>query len=180
MVRIAQYLPSPLVLICFVLICLLAIFLRVSNLDGPDFGIDEILHIYASQEVMKGSPPVLPSGDVYTRAQSYTWLVSIARKIGGLDEGTARIPSVVFGMLTVLLVFLMGRYWYSNGVGLVAAFLVAVIPIEIVFSRSVRMYTMFQFFYLAIIFYFFTVMNPSGKKGKFMTPRIGVSNFGFP
>ena len=167
MLTLEKNLPTPLVFLGLASICALAIFLRVSNLDGPDFGIDEILHVYASQELMKGNPPLLPGGETYGRALSFTWLVGMAGKIGGLNEGTARVPGVVFGILTVLLVFFMGRYWYSNGVGLLAAFFIAVIPAEIVFSRSVRMYSMFQFLYLLVIALFFYGYESFGKKGKY-------------
>ena len=159
-------LPNFLVGIVLGMICLLAIYLRVANLDGPDFGIDEILHVYASQELSQGNPPNLPGGKVYPRALMYTWLVAVAGQFGGFSEGIARIPSVVFGMLIVLIVFFMARFWFSNMVGLGAAFFVAIIPVEIVFSRSVRMYTMFQFFYLLLIFLFFYGYESGGEKGK--------------
>ena len=136
-------------------IFLLALGLRVINLGGPDFGIDEILHIYAAKGLIEEGTPMLPGDILYSRALTYTKLVAIVGELWGLNEWTARLPSVFFGLLTVWLTFLIGRYWYSNGVGLTAAFLVAVIPVEIIFSRSVRMYSMFQLFFLAIIFLFF-------------------------
>ena len=155
---------STLAWIVFGGIFLLAFALRVVNLGGPDFGIDEILHVYAAKGLIDEGTPVLPSGTLYPRSLVYTKLVALVGEFWEINEWTARFPSVFWGLLTVLITFLIGRAWYSSGVGLVAAFLVAVIPVEVVFSRSVRMYTMFQFFYLVIIFLFFYGFESFGGK----------------
>ena len=152
---VRENMNSTLAWIIFTGIFLLGFALRVVNLGGPDFGIDEILHVYAAKGLIEEGAPVLPSGTLYPRALVYTKLVAFVGEFWEINEWTARSPSVFWGLLTILLTFIIGRFWYSAGVGLVAAFLVAVIPAEIVFSRTVRMYTMFQFFYLAIIFLFF-------------------------
>ena len=152
---VPEKMKSTVTWIVFGGIFLLAFTTRVANLGGQDFGIDEILHVYAAKGLIEKGTPVLPSGEEYSRALVYTKLVALVGEFWDINEWTARYPSVFWGLLTVLLTFLIGRFWYSAGVGLVAAFLVAVIPAEIVFSRTVRMYTMFQFCYLAIIFLFF-------------------------
>ena len=146
---------GALVWVFLAMIILLALSLRVVNLGGPDFGIDEIFHVYAAQGLIEKDTPELPGGILYTRGLVYTHLVAIAGKIWGLNEETARLPSVVFGISSILMVFFIGRYWYSSSIGLIAAFLVAVLPNEILYSRASRMYSMFQFFFLVVIFLFY-------------------------
>ena len=72
-------------------------------------GVRQIFHIFAAQEMMKGRPPTMPSGWVYDRALPYTTLVSITGNAIGLDQWTSRLPSVVFGVFTIIVVFVMGR-----------------------------------------------------------------------
>jgi hypothetical protein len=133
-------------------ILILGVSLRLGNLGGPDFGVDETFHVYAAQRLIAGDPPLLPSGLPYDRSRPYTQTVAwAAQLLSGLDERTARVPSVVFGSLTILVVFLIGR-WYSTTVGLVAAFVTAVAPMQVAHSRQVRMYALFQLLYLIIIY----------------------------
>ena len=140
-------------------ILLFAFALRAVNLGGPDFGIDEILHVYAASSLLEENRPLVPSGIEYTRGLPFTKLVALVGGFWGINEKTARIPSLVFGLLTVLFVFHMGRSWYSNSVGLIAAFLIAVGVEEVFFSRYVRMYAMFQFLYLIVIYTLFEAME---------------------
>jgi 4-amino-4-deoxy-L-arabinose transferase-like glycosyltransferase len=150
-------------------VLLLAFMLRVTNLGGPSFGIDEMLHVYAANELMHGDDPNLPSGYPYQRALLYTYSVALSGKLLGMTESVARMTSVLFGVLTVALVFFIGRQWQSNAAGLVAALLTAVVPIQVAFSRQVRMYTVFQLFYLIFIYLFFQAIE-----GSFQSRRIAA------
>jgi 4-amino-4-deoxy-L-arabinose transferase-like glycosyltransferase len=147
-------------------VLLLALMLRVTNLGGPSFGIDEMLHVYAANELMHGDDPNLPSGYPYQRALLYTYSVALSGKLLGMNESVARMTSVLFGVLTVALVFFIGRQWQSNAAGLVAALLTAVVPMQVAFSRQVRMYTVFQFFYLIFIYLFFQAIEGSFQSRK--------------
>jgi 4-amino-4-deoxy-L-arabinose transferase-like glycosyltransferase len=141
-------------------ILLLAVLLRTSGLGSVNFGPDEMFHVYAAKELMEGRPPTLPSGVSYDRALPYTRVLAAVGGLVGLTEWTARLPSVIFGLLTVIAVYVMGRAWYSNAAGLTAAFLVAVMPNAIALSREVRMYAAFQLLYLLAIFLFMRGLEP--------------------
>jgi 4-amino-4-deoxy-L-arabinose transferase-like glycosyltransferase len=130
--------------------------LRIANLGGPDFGVDEIFHVYSAQRIVAGESPLLPSGLPYTRSLPYTRTVAWAGALfGGVNEWTARLPSVVFGCLSILVVFAIARQWYSSTAGLIAAFVTAVAPMQVAHSRQVRMYALVQFLYLIIIYLLF-------------------------
>lgn len=166
--------------LCIVLLCIAAI-LRFSHLGDEDFGLDEILHVYAAEQLLQGNPPVLPSGYVYSRSASYSYLVALAGFLGKFDEFTLRVPSVVFGILVVLLVYGITTRWFSASAGLAAAFLTTFSPIEIAFSREVRMYTLFQLLFLLILFFFyegFETYSPTiAKKTRFPQIRKWVVAF---
>ena len=49
----------------------------------------------------------------------------------------------------------MGRKWYSDTAGLIAAFITAAAPMRIAYAREARMYAIFQFVFLLFVFAFF-------------------------
>ncbi|MCI5078438.1 glycosyltransferase family 39 protein [Oricola sp.] len=65
-------------------------------------------------------------------------------KLFGDGEAALRAPSALFGLATILAVFALGRELGGTRAGLIAAFALALAPIEIVQSRNARMYTLFS------------------------------------
>lgn len=63
-------------------------------------------------------------------------------KVFGYSEIFVRIPSVIFGSLTIWIVYLIGRKLLSERVGVVAALLISVNPLHIYYSQEARMYAM--------------------------------------
>ena len=43
-------------------VILLALLCRLPNLGGPDFDVDEVLHVIAAEKLMQGEEPDLPDG----------------------------------------------------------------------------------------------------------------------
>jgi uncharacterized membrane protein len=68
------------------------------------------------------------------------------------SEFSSRLPSAVFGILAIVLVYWIGRQLFDKRIGLVAALFVAILPFEIGWSRACRMYTLFQLVYLAALY----------------------------
>ncbi len=136
---------------CIVLVCIAAL-LRLSYLEDADFGLDEILHVYVAEQLTQGNPPVLPSGYLYDRSLSFSYLVGVAGMLGGFNEFALRIPAALFGVLLVVFVYWITTRWFSASAGLAAAFFATFSPIEVALSREVRMYTLFQLLFLAILF----------------------------
>ncbi len=67
----------------------------------------------------------------------WTWA-----KLFGTSEIAVRVPSAVFGLITIYLVFLIGQKIYSRNLGLLAAFLLAINPLHIYYSQEARMYSL--------------------------------------
>jgi 4-amino-4-deoxy-L-arabinose transferase-like glycosyltransferase len=72
----------------------------------------------------------------------------------GLNEVTTRLPSVLFGTANILLLFLVSRFFFSKGVGLIAATILAVSPYSIQFSRFSHELQATQFFFLLGLVFF--------------------------
>ena len=87
---------------------------------------------------------------MYRRALPYTWTAAAAARWLGVDHVSAyRIPAAFFGVLTIPLLFIMGRRLVGVAPALTAATLLTFSERHIAFSRERRMYVPFLFFYLA-------------------------------
>lgn len=128
------------------------LWLRVAQLGQPSFWIDEYLHVGAAQEILRSGEPVLPNGQVYTRALPYTYLVVGSFRLFGVSETAARLPSALLGVFVIVVVLLIGRKWFGPAPALVAAALVAVSPVMVSTARMSRMYTLFQILFLCALF----------------------------
>lgn len=79
-----------------------------------------------------------------------------------------RLPSLVFGVLTILLAGVLGRKLLNWNIGLLAALLFAFSPSQIYYSSVARMYSL-NILEALLIIYFFT---------KFIKTRSGIVLFG--
>lgn len=75
-------------------------------------------------------------------------------QVFGFSEISVRIPSVIFGVATIYLVYIIGRKIVSQNLGLLAALLLAVNPLHVYYSQEARMYS-FAAFVAALNMLFF-------------------------
>src|SRR5258708_10601166 len=84
-------------------------------------------------------------------------------RIFGSSEIAVRVPSVILGVCTVYLTYLLGKKLFSNEIGLLASLFLAVSPLHIYYSQEARMYSL-SAFAVCLSFYFYTKLL---KKEKF-------------
>jgi hypothetical protein len=110
--------------------------IRVWQLDALGFNSDEA--VYAGQAAAIAADPQLK--EIFPIFRAHPLLFQYVLAIGyvaGIDEVGARIVAAGVGMLTVGLAFLLGRLLYGTRTGIVAAFLMALMPYHVVVSRQV-------------------------------------------
>ena len=130
------------------LIVLGGLWLRLADLGRPSFDTDEYWHVFAAQSLNASGEPRLPSGNLYTRVRWHTEMVAASFRLFGVSEASARLPSVFWGLVVMLLVYVAGRRWLGPAAGLAAAGMVAASPVMVETARFCRMYAMFQALYL--------------------------------
>lgn len=74
--------------------------------------------------------------------------------IFGQGETTVRIPSVIFALLTIVLIYYMAQKWISKRAATVASLIIALSGIHLFISSETRTYAMFVFL-TTISFYWF-------------------------
>lgn len=153
-------------ILVLLIIVLSGFYIRINGLADLGLGFDEPIHIYAAKSILETGGPTLPSGKKYDRALPFTYSVALSFKLFGVNEFSARLPSVIFGILSIILIFFIGKSFFETKVGLIAAFLMAFLPFEIVWSRACRMYSMYQFFLVLGFFAFYKGFEDNNERSK--------------
>ncbi len=132
------------------LILLFALFLRIYNLENfPRWYVDEGTHAQIGMNIMKGIwgyktwgpnffPPLFPV------------LTGLFIVLFGKSYFVIRTIGVLFGMLSILLTYLVGKKLYDKKVGVVAAIVLSVCGLFI--NRMAFMDNLVEFFFLLTIF----------------------------
>lgn len=134
------------------LILVFSLLLRLISLD-QSLWLDEAINILAAKSY--SLPEMIRE---YARADfhppGYFIILWLWTKIFGYSEISSRLPSVIFGFLTVYLTYLLGKKLHSVKLGLIAALLLAINPLHLYYSQEARMYA-FATFAVVLNFYFF-------------------------
>lgn len=140
-------------------ILIFAFFLRVYGLGTPCFWIDESISSMASEMILQKGFPIFDSGLFYDRALAFHYLQSFFL-LFGQTEFLARFISVIFGLLTILLAYFIGKEYSKSG-GIISALFMSVFYLEVFFSRQARFYQLFQLlFFLSIYLLYKSKDNP--------------------
>jgi hypothetical protein len=125
---------------------------------------DELASLLAAQGVRSHLLPTLPSGLLYFKGELYSLLLAVVGAITGDTATPLRIPSVFWYVATILAfgLLLLPMVIRRRSLLLVAATLLfATAPMELLWSRDVRMYQQAQFFaILFVVFFARALQNP--------------------
>ena len=85
-------------------------------------------------------------------------------RIFGISEPILKTPFIIFGILSIWLVFLIGKDWFNATVGLVAASFVAFLQFPVMYSQIARPYSSGLCFAMMMV-YFWTkvIFHPQRK-----------------
>lgn len=118
-------------------ILLVAIILRFAVLDLQSVWLDEAASV-------RNATPVLERVDPNHPPLYFMYLQATMEAIGR-SEAAIRLPSAVFSVLSVGLLYLLGRKVASRETALLAAALLALSPLDVWYGREARMYAAIAF-----------------------------------
>ena len=82
----------------------------------------------------------------------------------GETEWVIKLPFILFGVLSVYLIYLIGKIWYNETVGLISAAFLASIQFTIMYSQIARPYSSGLFFVLLMVYYWsLLIYSPQTK-----------------
>jgi 4-amino-4-deoxy-L-arabinose transferase-like glycosyltransferase len=146
--------PYPLILQTLALgvVLILAAWLRWYYILHVQPYPDEFVTLLAVKMILQKGLPLLPSGLFYDHGLLFSYAGGLASALFGFSREAVRATSLVFDLLTVLLVWHVGRRWFSAEAGLVAATLMAVAPTAVLWGGRARMYALLQLLVLLTLY----------------------------
>jgi 4-amino-4-deoxy-L-arabinose transferase-like glycosyltransferase len=135
-------------LYAFVGILLLAmgwgLFVRFDELGARPLIEDEYMSATSVQYILEKGVPKFPTGGYYVRGLPLQYLQAASVRLFGDNEFAHRLPAALFGVLTLVFVFLYARIFLPWPLAAACAAMLAVSGWAIEFSRFGRMYAAFQ------------------------------------
>lgn len=142
-----KYLTPPVLL---GLILILGIALRFYNLGTESFWLDEVA---TTIEAKQSIPQLLTIGRL-DQPPAYFLPMHFWLQIFGPSEVSLRSFSALFGVGSIVLIYLVGYRLFGKEVGLLSAFLMAIAEYQIAFSQEARNYSFFEFTTLLSFLFF--------------------------
>lgn len=150
-----------------VVIMLLGIFLRIYSLGAESFWLDESETVYGTT-----LDPSTIIHNIYTKVLAYENFVYTKggsmplyyltayfwTKLVGLSEFKLRLLSAIFGTLSIYLVYVIGKEFFSEKVGLVAAFILSINHQHIYYSQEARAYSLLVFVTMLSVYFFYRML----------------------
>lgn len=127
-------------LLLLILTLALAASLRFYRIDAyMTFLGDEGRDALIMKRMLDGDLPLIgpPTsvGNIYL-GPLYYYMMFVPMALTGLNPVSAAAMNALIGVLTVWLIYYLGKIWFGRISGLVAAFLYAISPVTIIYSRS--------------------------------------------
>lgn len=128
------------------LILLLALVLRLIAIETRSLWYDESFAVLFSEKgfsaMLYGTLTPVAGGAADIHPLLYYTTLSGWMQVFGESPTAVRLWSVLLGLATVYLMYLLGRELFSERTGLAAALITAIIPFHVQYSQETRMYAM--------------------------------------
>ena len=82
--------------------------------------------------------------------------------------------SVLFGVLSIISIYWIGKKLFSERIGLISAFLMTISPFAIQYSQEARMYSLFGFLSLWLVYFFIQALQKNDWKNWLAWGVLGV------
>lgn len=137
-------------LVLLIAIIALGSLLRIYKLGSESFWIDEFATVYTTRQnasdiikdiytTTRHAPEYFESGGTppfyYVVANYWTKLI-------GLSEAKLRLLSALFGIISIYIMFLIGRALFEDNTGLIASFIFSINYLHINYSQESRTYSL--------------------------------------
>lgn len=139
------------------LVAVLALFLRLVSLN-QSLWLDEGINVNVAAN--------LPFKDLvlnYSLSDFHPPLYHVILKawilLFGPSEIAVRLPSVILGVATVFVVYLIAKKLYEVKTALIASTLLATAPLHIYYSQEARMYMLAAFFAALSVYFFVSIIK---------------------
>lgn len=127
--------------------------MRIYDLSSESIWIDETFSLKFSRDINEdlGHPPL------------YFLFLGYWTDLFGNSEFAIRFLSVIFGSLSILLLYFFAGLLFNKKAALLSTFIFSINPFHIYLSQQARMYSLFTLFSLLSLYYFLRVLKEKKK-----------------
>jgi len=139
----------------------LAAFLRFFNLGSESIWLDEAFSVHAAETSLASIVQKSINADLHPPLSNlllHFWVL-----IFGQSEAAVRSLSACFGIISVLLLYKVGRALFDRQVGMVASILMAISAFTIAYSQEARPYALMLMLTLLSFFFFIRILKTEIK-----------------
>jgi hypothetical protein len=141
--------------------------LRARDVMAEPLHSDESLHYRVSQGLLeRGFPNFHAHEDLpvqYINTAEVVWYgTALSSLVWGDERHAVRMPALLWGSLTTILIFFVGRSLFGKPAGLIASALYALSPVCIQTAEFGRYYSQLQFFVLLTVYLFWSTLRGAG------------------
>jgi mannosyltransferase len=138
--------------VILLLIVALAAFLRFYRLDYQSLWYDEAYTASVTDPATVGLSYIWGSGPVAYMPPLHHTLVYLSRLLG-TGEASLRLPSVLAGILTVVLIYLTAKYCFNRRVATFASLIATVSTFHVYYSQEARAYSLLMLLSIASTYF---------------------------
>lgn len=138
--------------------------------EVPPYHADENFYVESSLRMIESGDfitPVYNEKKRFAKPIMYYWMVATSYKIFGISLASARLPSLLFGTLSIGLTFLLACRLFNSRVGLLSAFILPSIYLHFQISRWSTTDMALSFFILLALYLFVLWFETGFKKNIF-------------
>lgn len=141
----------------------LAFATRLYRLDGQSLWFDEIVIVTLARLPWYDSlRAALGQGVQLTPV--FHGVIKLWLAVGDSDW-LVRVPAVLMGVLAIPLVFKLGRLYFNDKVGLLAAFIFAINPYQVWYGQELKLYSLLPVIAAGAMYGFSRMLQSQGHKG---------------
>ncbi len=149
------------------LILLLAFALRVINLGGRSLWYDEAFAVLFSEKgmdaMLSGTLTPVAGGASDIHPLLYYGTLNVWMSLFGQSAFTVRFWSVILGLVTIVVIYLLSRELFGDKTALAAALITAIAPFHVQYSQETRMYALLGLLLMLATFCFIKAWRSQTK-----------------
>lgn len=155
---IKKYILDKKILLIIISIIILSFLLRIYDLGGESLWYDESSSIYNANKPILSIVLDKPYYILYHTVLHF-WI-----ELFGDSEFSIRFPSVIFGVLSVYMIYKLGELIFDTNIGLLSSFMLSISLYHIRYSQEARSYSLLVLLALLSNYYFIKILENKDRK----------------
>lgn len=139
-------------------ITLIGLLLRLYRLNAQSLWYDEAFSVWVSTKSL--ADMIHPIVQVsWNHPPLHYFLLHVWLKLLGTGDLQARLLSVIFGTLSIVMLYILAKLLFDSKTGLIAALLMTISQLGVMYSQEARPYTQLLFLAICSLYFFIKALR---------------------